>query len=34
MGFENSLTDHCNHPHPDNAASVAALRSLLENHLS
>ncbi|QFT60743.1 3-keto-5-aminohexanoate cleavage enzyme (plasmid) [Sulfitobacter sp. THAF37] len=34
VGFENSLTDHCNRPHRDNAASVAALRSLLENHLS
>jgi len=34
VGFENSLNDHCNRPHPDNAASVAALRSLLENHLS
>lgn len=34
VGFENSLTDHCNRPHPDNAASVAALRSLLERQLS
>lgn len=33
VGFENSLTDHCNRRHPDNAASVAALRSLLESHL-
>lgn len=34
VGFENSLTDHCNRPHPDNAASVAALRSLLERQFS
>lgn len=34
VGFENSLTDHCSRPHPDNAASVAALRTLLESHLS
>ncbi|SOH95265.1 Uncharacterized conserved protein, DUF849 family [Monaibacterium marinum] len=32
VGFENSLTDHSDRPHPDNAASVAALRSLLERH--
>lgn len=34
VGFENSLTDSRGHPHPDNAASVAALRSLLESDLS
>ena len=34
VGFENSLTDHSTQPHHDNAASVAALRSLLERHLS
>lgn len=34
VGFENSLTDHRNKPHPNNAASVAALRSLLESHLA
>ncbi|MBT9386998.1 3-keto-5-aminohexanoate cleavage protein [Pseudooceanicola sp. CBS1P-1] len=32
VGFENSLSDHCNRPHPDNAASVRALRTLLESH--
>lgn len=30
VGFENSLTDADGTPYPDNAASVAALRSLLE----
>ncbi len=34
VGFENSLADQSNRLHPDNAASVAALRSLLERHLS
>jgi uncharacterized protein (DUF849 family) len=33
VGFENSLTDAAGHPHPDNAASVAALRMTLERHL-
>ena len=34
VGFENSLTDSRDRPHADNAASVAALRSQLERHLS
>lgn len=34
VGFENSLTDSRNTLYPDNAASVAALRSLLERHLT
>lgn len=34
VGFENSLTDSHDRPHADNAASVAALRSQLERHLS
>lgn len=33
VGFENSLTDSTGIPHTDNAASVAALRTLLERHL-
>lgn len=34
VGFENSLSDHRDRPHADNAASVAALRAQLERHLS
>lgn len=30
VGFENSLTDDAGRPHPDNAASVARLRHLLQ----